>query len=506
MSEQLPEPTRVEITGPVQGNVTLQRTGTAPTKDQAFWVAIRNRAEAIGFTRYAEYLDRLLCQGVDEGQARCGQPRHTTSQHGAPSVSALRDELGRRPTILGTDAYDLLVLATQAFLVFEAGVVIEPTRVPATGHDGPATDVPGLDAAADRLGRTPTLDEIRAELEEYLGTTLGTSGGRAMPYLKRIVQALLATTPASRTDQVLPYCVGILKNRFSCPSLLELIWSYWHEEGMLVQTVNAVSRRFQNRRGADRDPLAQLEVDPLRPLNNLLWGYIQGEQQRLTVVRRAYEYDHHYGFQIVGKAVPALRSADSRSKFVEAFHNVLYRATVFYREDANTMIVADGFPLLNAIKECHLVLAEGAQNQFGDLPWTSRVEMLVQQWLLARPELREFLRGRASVPYREPWMGQVDAMKKLQGWTDVTVTHFHDLARHGEQLLLSIRYGDWSDVADQDSARNWAHFWKQEVQGYVHAYRAATGIDLSTSPVDARAPSVHLKARLAGQQGRATGA
>ena len=29
-------------------------------------------------------------------------------------------------------------------------------------------------------------------------------------------------------------------------------------------------------RGAgDRDPLANLEIDPLRPLNNLLWGYIQ---------------------------------------------------------------------------------------------------------------------------------------------------------------------------------------------------------------------------------------
>ena len=42
---------------------------------------------------------------------------------------------------------------------------------------------------------------------------------------------------------------------------------------MLVQTMNAMSWRFQNRRGAkDHDPLAMLEIDPLRPLNNLLWG------------------------------------------------------------------------------------------------------------------------------------------------------------------------------------------------------------------------------------------
>jgi hypothetical protein len=43
--------------------------------------------------------------------------------------------------------------------------------------------------------------------------------------------------------------------------LIELIWSYWHEEGRLVQTMNAISMRLQNRRGRiDRDPLATLEI------------------------------------------------------------------------------------------------------------------------------------------------------------------------------------------------------------------------------------------------------
>ena len=28
--------------------------------------------------------------------------------------------------------------------------------------------------------------------------------------------------------------------------------------------------------------LAHLEIDPLRPLNNLFWGYIQNEYTRLT--------------------------------------------------------------------------------------------------------------------------------------------------------------------------------------------------------------------------------
>ena len=88
---------------------------------------------------------------------------------------------------------------------------------------------------------------------------------------------------------------------------------------MLVQSINAIARRFQNIRApGDRDPLAHLEIDPLRPLSNLLWGYIQDEQNLLTVKRRAYEYDHQYGLALYGKAVPPLRSADSRSKFLEA--------------------------------------------------------------------------------------------------------------------------------------------------------------------------------------------
>jgi hypothetical protein len=251
-----------------------------------------------------------------------------------------------------------------------------------------------------------------------------------------------------------------------------------------------------------------MELDPLRPLNNLIWGFIQDEYNRLTVPRRTCEYNHHYGLGLVGKAVPKLDFADSRSKFIEAFHNLLYRAAVFFREDADTTVRADGFPLLNAIREVHLLLAEGAHNQFGDLPWTARAEMLLMQWLLARPEIREFLRGRHMVPYQEPWMGAIDSMKRLQGWTDTTITHFHELAVTGERILLSVRYGDWNDInATEDQSRNWARYWKPEVQRYIHGYQAATGVDLSSEVTGTREagerylqPSVHLQRRLAAQQ------
>jgi hypothetical protein len=238
-------------------------------------------------------------------------------------------------------------------------------------------------------------------------------------------------------------------------------------------------------------------------MSNLLWGYIQDELQRLTVPRRAYEYSHHYGLTLYGKAVPPMRPADNRSKFIEAFHNLLYRCSVFFKEDDDTTVLADGFALLQSLKEVHLLLAEGAHNQFGDLPWTARVEMLIQQWLLARPEVREFLPGRIMVPYTEKWMGQVDALKRLQGWTDVSVTHFRDLGVYGEQILLSVRYQVWILENEPAQAINWARYWRPEIQAYLHAYRAATGIDLAVEPVDITSPNVHLRDRYAAMARRA---
>ena len=172
---------------------------------------------------------------------------------------------------------------------------------------------------------------------------------------------------------------------------------------------------------------------------------------------------------------------------------------MFFQKDDNTTVLADAFPVLNALKEVHLILSQGAHNQFGDLPVTARVEMLMQQWMLARPEFAEFLPTRAMVAYPEPWMDRVDAMKKLQGWSDVNVLHFRDLGVFGEKLLLTIRYGSWVDVNDSDQAKNWLRAWRPEIQGYIHAYRAVTGVDVTTEPVNSTLPSTLLQRRLAQQ-------
>ena len=105
-------------------------------------------------------------------------------------------------------------------------------------------------------------------------------------------------------------------------------------------------------------------------------------------------------------------------------------------------------------------------------------------------------------------MGAVDSMKKLQGWTDTSITHFYELAVTGERIVLSVRYGDWSDIENiEDQAKTWARSCKPEIQRYIHSYRTVTGVDLAADITDSRdaatrylQPSVLLQRRLMEQR------
>jgi hypothetical protein len=492
----LRQDTTISVTRLIQteSKVTLQRTFAGPTKDRALWTAIRNRTAAIGFDRYKKFINCVFCDTPEQDPFNDTRKQISKYVNDACLGSAEPTDQKQRISIFGPYAYSVLKLATQVFLTLESGVVIR-------SNSGEKPEIFNLEKERIRLNDfSLELRDLKKELGAYLGSA------EQLPYLDRILTNLI-TLDDEEPKSVLPYCFGVLQFRLTSPSLIELIWSYWLEEGMLVQTMNAIALRFQNRRGSQNDPLGELEFDPLRPLNNLIWGFIQDEHNRLTVPRRAHEYLHHYGLSLMGKAVPDLNPADSRSKFIEAFHNLLSAAARFFKEDSDTTVIADAFPLLNALKEVHLILAEGAHNQFGDLTWTARAEMMTIQWMLARPEMKEFLRGRYMVPYQEEWMGAVDSMKKLQSWTDTTVTHFYELAVTGERILLSIRYGDWSDIENiEDQAKTWARSSKPEIQRYIHGYRTVTGVDLAADITDSRdaatrylQPSMLLQRRLTGQ-------
>lgn len=319
-----------------------------------------------------------------------------------------------------------------------------------------------------------------------------------LPYIENVVQRY----PDARIGDP---CSDINPDLLMQPFPVELIWSYWQEEGSLVQSLYHILARFQNRRvtpGAD--PLARFDLSPLRPLRQLLWSWAEDEISRLTVRRRAAEYEFEYGLTMIGRAVPRpSRYVERRTQFLESFHTLLHEAQVFFHLDDDMTVTADAFGVLNALRETHIVLSQGASNQFGDLPTEARAQMLIMQWLLAQPEMRDFLGGRPMVPYEEPWMDRVDTMKALNHWSSTSVTHFHDLAVRGEQLLLSIRYGNWNGTAvTADSARNWARTWRNQIQRYTHAYRATTGVDLVVA-VDATMPADLLARRAATESRRA---
>src|SRR5262249_12914611 len=154
-------------------------------------------------------------------------------------------------------------IATELFVTTRCGVLRPPELQPNPIHE------------EGRFGhRLP--DVFENLWERYLEPLDGMDGrhARILPYLALIRRKLgdiatVRTTAASIVDQQ----VGLIQEKLVHPILLELIWSYWMEEGMLVQAFNVITRRFQNARSnGERDPLAQLELDPLRPVNNLLWG------------------------------------------------------------------------------------------------------------------------------------------------------------------------------------------------------------------------------------------
>lgn len=390
----------------------------------------------------------------------------------------VRPRIVHSPQWTGTDAYRRLRRAAEEFV----GVAADPIT-------------------AIRNGTVPIPELTEKTAQEGIERSY-VSSERA-----DLAQPFLRFGSRERAQRLLPAGGSGTAVDFPLPNVpfVELIWNYWHEEAMLVQSLNHILARFQNRRiGRGRDTLARLDLNPLLPLRNLLWGFVEDEARRLTVRRRAAEYEYQYGLQLLGRAVPHQSNViDRRTQFLEAFHGLLHASHAYYKERDDKTVDADAFSLLHSLREVHLVLARGAHNQFADLPVAARAEMLTMQWILAQPEMREFLGGPTMVPYEEPWMDRVDTMKQLNGWSDASVTHFFELAVTGEQVLLSIRHGRWNESSrTRDDASNWALTWRNEIQRYIHAYRAVTGADLAVG-VDATMPSTLLADRLEQQVLRA---
>lgn len=432
--------------------------------DEAFFKRVLVNSDRIGFPRVKAYLDAIM---LDPAPSADG--------------SHLRKELSRL-RFFGGDTYRILKKAIEAYLLVAIDAKDVDTRIPPTTVQADTAAPLALDSG--ELG-DPGLRELLGPHEGF------------------IVRQL---------DQYAPRATGtegtyFLRSKLTRSMFLELIWSYWMEEGMLVQTLNALTMRFQNRRvtgGTGAEALSRLEVGPLRALNPLLWSYIQAENERLSVVRRSHEYDHHYGLRLFGKALSTHETADPRSNFLRAFHQLLHTCTQLFHQFDDLNVMPDPEPVFRGLRELEMILGEGMHNQYGDLPWNARVEMIGQQWMLSLPEVDKFLGGRENAPYPEPWMDRVETMKGLLGWRDASVLHFRELALYGEQLLISIRFGDWIGSGTRNRAWLWAQTFRDPITRYLHAYRAVTGVDLAdgATQVDATLPGMLLTNRRGAPQAR----
>jgi hypothetical protein len=222
--------------GPRQVQLSFGPKSGRPTPDEALWDEIRDRSSALAFAEYATFIDSILSDPIpntgyvsSEVADREADARHSTT---------LRDDTvrklkaGLRTNLFGPDAYFLLKLATESFLAHKA---CEPS------------------------------DDFLAS-----GYLQPLAGGKALPYLK-LIRERLRSVPVGRPGRLsLGDEAAISASRIFNPCFVEAIWSYWHEQGMLVQTINLICLRFQNiRYGEGRDPLAGFALDPLRPLSNL---------------------------------------------------------------------------------------------------------------------------------------------------------------------------------------------------------------------------------------------
>ena len=203
-----------------------------------------------------------------------------------------------------------------------------------------------------------------------------------------------------------------------------------------------------------------------------------------------------------GKAVPSLRPADSRSRFLEAFHNLLYLCSAFYKEDDDTTVKADAFP--------------GAQRDQGRPPAAFPG--------CAQPVRRPALDGprRRCCSSSGCWLGPSSASSCLpgswsptrsHGWTGSTHEDDPGLDRHDGPAIPPpgpLRRADLAvNPATATGARSTTRSggelgrsWRQEVQWYFYAYQSVTGVDLCgwrklpgrTGSALALPPAVHLAA------------
>ena len=227
-------------------SVALRRASVPATHDVILWILIRASTENISFRKYQEFIGPLLC-----GDAPTPVPQGAQVD-------------GRRPAspssielpFPGVDAYRLLKVATEAFLKTRCGVH-------ANTHDILAQVNEAEERTRAELPRK-TLEQMLRDYLELVPVRAGSPAvASALPYLA-LIREKLPEIPLVRLAEAFPIeggdptCadeyVGIIAAKLRKPCFVELLWCFWIEQGLLVQTMNRISQRFMNIRGEGFGP------------------------------------------------------------------------------------------------------------------------------------------------------------------------------------------------------------------------------------------------------------
>ncbi|MBK6506120.1 MAG: hypothetical protein IPG02_10735, partial [Ignavibacteria bacterium] len=95
------------------------------------------------------------------------------------------------------------------------------------------------------------------------------------------------------------------------------------------------------------------------------------------------------------------------------FNKLLMECSVYFKQADDNNINANAFPVLTALQDLNLILAKGDVNQAVYFARQARIEILIEQQILNRSEIGDYLRERPLIPYGADWMRRVDAMKGL---------------------------------------------------------------------------------------------
>ena len=107
--------------------VTLERSGNPPTPDLALWAVIRRSTRDMSFQNYLRFLDLVLCGIGPEPQQQQGRRKEEDE------YAQLRHR--RFLPYNDSDAYRLLKIATEAFVVVNCSVVPDLEHVHFTAAD-----------------------------------------------------------------------------------------------------------------------------------------------------------------------------------------------------------------------------------------------------------------------------------------------------------------------------------------------------------------------------------